>query len=159
MVISLAIIVLIIVLGIVFSKGGNKDSKDEVTNDTDTAMTDDTSTVVPPKYIGFSSPTTPITPPTPRLSYDDALMVYKNARIQFGETCKATPVTSTYKNGVTVMIDNRSKEGKTFTIGSVSYFVPAYDYTLVLLNYTDLPQTLYIDCGSEQNTATILVQE
>lgn len=155
LVISIAIIVVIIGLGLIFSKGkagkdtGN-DNKSEDTSYVDQALENKNTYVV----------TEPKTTPAPRLSYDDALVVYQDSRIQFGETCAASKfINSTVKNGTTLMIDNRSKDSKTFTVGSVAHFVPAYDYTLVTLNYSNLPQTVYIDCGTQQNSATILVQE
>lgn len=152
--ISIAIILVIIVLGLVFSKGkvGDKDNTDNKSDDSSVA---DENTESPKPYTGGN----PKGSPTPRLSYDDALFIYKNSRVQFGENCSATPFYSVQKRGTTIMIDNRSKDAKTFTVGSVPHFVPAYDYTLVTLAYSNLPQAVYIDCGSQQNAATILVQE
>lgn len=152
--ISIAIILVIIVLGLIFSKGkgGDKDNTDNKSEDSSVV---DENTESPKPYIGSS----PKGAPTPRLTYDDALAVYKDSRIQFGESCSATPFYSVQKNGVTIMIDNRAKTPRAFTVGNIPYYVPAYDYTLVKLNYTNLPQTVYIDCGSQQNSATVLVQD
>ncbi len=152
--ISLAIIIVIIGLGLVFSKGkSNDDSKDTVNQsntEEQTALEADSKPYVVKEVTST---------PEPRLSYDDALAVYKDSRIQFGETCSATPFYSVQKNGATIMIDNRAKTPRAFTVGKIPYYAPAYDYTLVKLNYTNLPQTVYIDCGTQQNAATILVQE
>ena len=154
LVISILIILVIIILGLVFSRGKNtdKDNADNITEDT--SVTDENTEISKP-YIGSN----PKSAPVPRLSYEDALIKYSSSRIQFGDTCIATPFMSTYKNNTTIMIDNRSSESKTFVVGSVSNFVPAYDYTLVTFAYPNLPQTVYIDCGKQLNVATILVQE
>ena len=154
--ISIIIILVIILLGLLFSKGKSADME----KDNDENMTEDTSVVeeavVGPKPYVVSNPKGA---PVERLSYDDALVKYASSRIQFGESCGATPFYSVQKSGAMAMVDNRSKNAKIFTVGSTQYFVPAYDYTLVTLAYTNLPQTVYIDCGSQQNAATILVQE
>lgn len=154
--ISIIIILVIILLGILFSKGKSADME----KDNDENMTQDTS-VVEEAEAG-SKPyvvSNPKGAPVARLSYDDALLKYSASRIQFGENCSATPFYSVQKNGVTIMIDNRAKTSRAFTVGNIPYYAPAYDYTLVALTYTNLPQTVYIDCGSLQNAATILVQE
>ena len=152
--ISIAIILVIIVLGLVFSKDKNTE-KDNSDNKSDDSSVVDENTESPKPYIGSN----PKSAPVPRLSYEDALIKYSSSRIQFGDTCIATPFMSTYKNNTKIMLDNRSGESKTFVVGSISHFVPAYDYTLVTLAYSNLPQTIYIDCGKQLNVATILVQE
>lgn len=155
LVISIAIIVIIIALGLVFSKGKDGDKNTNDNNTGDASFVDEALENQKPFVINKD----PETPPVARLSYDDAVVKYASSRIQFGETCNATPFMSTYKNNTVIMIDNRSKESKTFMVGSVAHFVPAYDYTLVTLAYSNLPQTVYIDCGKQLNVATILVQE
>lgn len=94
------------------------------------------------------------------LSYSQALAKYKNTRIQLGSdpSCGATPKNMTFKNGTTVMIDNRSPQARTFKLGS-TYSIKAYGFRIVTLNSSTLPATWLLDCGTQQNVATILLQK
>mgnify|MGYP001594993635 CR=1 FL=1 len=94
----------------------------------------------------------------PTISYADALVKYRDARIQFDEECLAYPNNVTYKNGTSIMIDNRAGVVRTMKVG-LPYTVKAYDFKIIKLFSTKLPETLLIDCDSFENVATILVQE
>ncbi|MCX6706461.1 MAG: hypothetical protein NTV24_05195, partial [Candidatus Woesebacteria bacterium] len=60
---------------------------------------------------GTAVPTVDVTPdyinPNSPLTYARALTLYKDARIQLGVDCQASPNYVTYKNGTSIMIDNR----------------------------------------------------
>ncbi len=94
------------------------------------------------------------------ISYEQALVTYKDSRIQLGSTdaCAATPRTSTFKNGTTIMVDNRGPVVRTVKVGS-TYTINAYDFKLITLSSTNLPETVYVDCNNQQNVATILIQK
>jgi hypothetical protein len=98
------------------------------------------------------------------IAYADALVKYANTRIQLdmpdikGSACTATPSSVTYKNGTTIMIDNRTPNVVTVKVG-VPYTVKGYGFKLINLSSSTLPATWLIDCGSQQNVATILIQK
>lgn len=96
--------------------------------------------------------------PVTTLSYGDALVKYKDARIQLNQNCQATPTNVTYKNNSYLMIDNRASVSRTVKVGS-TFPVKAYSFKIVKLSSTVLPVTWYVDCDKSQNVATILIQK
>ena len=92
------------------------------------------------------------------LSYSDALAIYKNARIQLDTACRASPSNITYKDGTSIMIDNRAPVARTVKVNSV-YTIPAYGFKIIKLSSAILPATWLIDCDKSQNVATIIIQE
>lgn len=104
--------------------------------------------------------TTPVLTTTPAvsLSYQQALIKYKDRRIQLDKNCQAFPNNVTYKNGTSIMIDNRAGVARTLNInGPVS--IKAYGFKIVTLSSSTLPKTILVDCGAGQNVATILLQK
>lgn len=100
---------------------------------------------------------TKATTPKPK-SYSQLVQEYADRRIQFDERCQATPENITYKNGTTVMLDNRSSQSRVVTIGGVKYSLAGYGYKLVTLNNPQLPKELLISCGAGVNVGRILLQ-
>ena len=94
----------------------------------------------------------------PSISYADALIQYKEARIQIDEDCQAFPNNVTYKNGTSIMIDNRAGVDRIVKVGS-AYSVKAYNFKIIKLERATLPETLLVDCDTYKNVATILVQQ
>lgn len=95
------------------------------------------------------------------MSYTNALALYKdNKRIQLsGDTfCQVTPNNVMYKNGTSIMLDNRSAKARTVKIGS-TYTIEGYGFRIVKLSSATLPATLLMDCGAQQNVAKILLQK
>ncbi len=93
------------------------------------------------------------------ISYTDALVKYKDRRLQFNASCQATPSSVTYKDNTGIMLDNRSSQSRTIKVGQ-SYTIKPYGFKIVTLPDTYLKsKTILVDCGSLQNVATILVQE
>ena len=103
---------------------------------------------------------TTTTPGAVSINYAQALVTYKDKRIQLGTgaICTATPNKVTYKNGTTIMIDNRAPVARTVKIGS-NYSVKAYGFKLIKLSSSTLPMTYLVDCNNQQNVATILLQK
>lgn len=98
------------------------------------------------------------TTPAQALAYAEALKKYADRRIQITPTCQVVPNNATYKNGTTIMIDNRSDKTKSVKIGSV-YTVGAYGFKIVTLSSSTLPATFYVDCDKQQNSGTITIQK
>lgn len=92
------------------------------------------------------------------ISYQDALVKYKNARIQLDKTCQASPDKMTFKNNTTIMIDNRSAIDRVVKVGS-TFNLKAYGFKLVKLSSATLPATWLVDCDNSQNVSTILIQK
>ena len=97
---------------------------------------------------------------TIKAPYDEIVASYINSgrRLQFDEKCQALPILNTFKAGTVIMVDNRSDKNRTIRIGTASYKISAYSYELVKLSAPKLPTTYLIDCDSQQNPATIIVQ-
>lgn len=142
---------LIIIIGLVFVTTRKDKVADPVDTNTVVEGTEDN-----------TDPTTgkPVTTGTGAvsLSYQQALTKYKDYRIQLTETCQASPNNVTYKNGTSIMIDNRSPQARTFKLGS-TYSIKAYGFRIITLNSSTLPATWLLDCGTGQNAATILIQK
>lgn len=93
------------------------------------------------------------------ISYEKALVTYKDRRIQFNDACQATPNKVTYKDNTGLMLDNRTAKALTIKVGT-TYTVPAYGFKIITLPDTYKNASTYlVDCGKLQNVATILIQE
>lgn len=93
------------------------------------------------------------------ISYANALIKYKDRRLQFDTACQAKPNTVTYKDNTGIMIDNRSPQTRVIKVGT-SYTIKPYGFKIVVLPDIYLKnKTLLVDCGASQNVATILIQE
>ncbi len=93
------------------------------------------------------------------LSYSEALLKYRDFRIQFNETCQAVPNQMTFKNNTTIMLDNRSGSMRAIKVGTKSYSIKPYGFAIATVSSKELPLSFYVDCGTSQNVATILLQK
>ena len=94
------------------------------------------------------------------LAYDQAIVKYADSRIQFDQSCKATPSQATYKNGTLVMLDNRSNMSRDIHLGSLGdVTIKAWGFKIVNLTSSLLPNDMAIDCGSQQNVAIVSIQK
>lgn len=139
----------VVVLLIMFVSRGRA-KFDEVTITTPTVD-------IPTEDVSAGSVNAPVKK-VPSISYADALIKYKEARIQIDEDCQAFPNNVTYKNGTSIMIDNRAGVARKVKVGGV-YDIKAYSFKIIKLESKTLPETLLVDCDTFQNVATILVQE
>ena len=98
------------------------------------------------------------TTPAAILSYAQALLKYKDARIQIGESCQAFPNNVTFKNNTSIMIDNRTAVSHALKVGS-TFSIKGYGFKIVKLSSSTLPATWLMDCDKFQNIATILIQK
>jgi hypothetical protein len=94
------------------------------------------------------------------LSYAQALVKYKNARIQIDENCQANAQSQKmqFKNNASVMIDNRAPVARTIHLGSI-FPIKAYGFKIIKLYSATLPATLLMDCDKIQNVSTVLIQK
>jgi len=98
------------------------------------------------------------TSPAASISYQSALVKYKDARIQLDNTCQASPDRMTFKNNTNIMIDNRAPVTRTVKVGS-TFTIKAYGFKIVNISSASLPATWYVDCDTSQNVSTILIQK
>lgn len=120
--------------------------------------TSDMSQVVEPESIEDTTTGSQNVPTAPKLSYGDAVVKYADRRIQLDKACQAHPNNVTYKNGTSIMIDNRSPQSVKVRLGG-TFTVSPYSFKIVKLGGTTFPTTYLLDCGISQNVATILVQK
>lgn len=106
------------------------------------------------------SPSTSTSTSSPA-QYSAAVKQYEGKRIQFDMYCQAIPTSLVFKNGTSVMLDNRSGDARTIKIGNTSYYLAGYGWKIVTLSVasSQLPATLWINCGSAVNVSKILLQQ
>ena len=90
--------------------------------------------------------------------YTNLVKEYEGRRIQFDINCQAIPNYVTYKNGIKIMLDNRSGDARIITVGGTQYSLAGYGYRLVTLSSTSLPKPILLSCGSAVNVGQILLQ-
>ena len=93
------------------------------------------------------------------LSYADALKKYSATRIQFDTACQASPTSMVIKKGSAVMLDNRAGVARTVTIGTTKYSLVKYGFRIAWPISAKYPVTFTINCGTQQNVATLLIQQ
>ena len=112
-------------------------------------------------------PTKPVTTKVPKPAsaktnpklYTDLVTEYSGRHIQFDIACQAIPNNVTYKNGTSVMFDNRSGDARSISVGGTIYYLAGYGYKIITLSSKTLPKTLLISCGAAVNVGQILLQK
>jgi len=145
----LIVVVLVAVLGYWLMGGGGKLAGDFFASPTASPSPSPTAKAYKPG----SSPVA-----TPSKSYSDLVKEYEGRIIQFGDRCQVTPLNPTYKNGTSIMLDNRSSEARTVKVGDKSYNLQGYGYWIINLSSSSLPKELSINCGAALNVGKILLQ-
>lgn len=99
--------------------------------------------------------------PAASLSYNEALALYKDKRIQFDDGCQVPKSMSrTFKNDTELMLDNRSAETRTLHLGFMGdVTIKPWGFKIVNFSSSQLPRAVVIDCNSLQNVATISLQK
>ena len=154
---TLIIIVAVVVIGWFAMSSFNSPAGSGTATSTSTGAT--TTTTVAKTTTTVKKPV-PVASQPVTMSYTNALALYKdNKRIQLsGDTfCQVTPNNVMYKNGTSIMIDNRSAKTRTVKVGA-TYSIPGYGFKIVKLSSGTLPATLFMDCDTQQNVAKVLLQ-
>jgi hypothetical protein len=154
-----AVVVAIAVLSLVAGKSENRENEDQM-NQAETT-TDATGTSKPTTSTTKTVSTTYANQPV-SLSYEQALELYKdNKRIQISGTslCQVSPNNVMYKNGTSIMLDNRSAVTRTIKLGGATYNIEGYGFRIAKLSSATLPITFLMDCGTQQNVAKVLLQK
>src|SRR3989344_6457176 len=113
----------------------------------DTSYSPNPTASLPVAKAGSSTKKSPA-PVAPTRSYTEMVKEYEGRRIQFDQRCQMVPTSVTYKNGTSIMLDNRSSDAKTVKVGSNSYSLAGYGYQVVTLSGSSLPQEVSVSCGS-----------
>ena len=109
---------------------------------------------------GNNTSTNTGTTTAPALTYNQALKIYTDKRIQFDENCIASPNYSPFKRGTNIMLDNRSSKLRPIYLDGQLYQLQPYGFkTITLDTAAKLPHTIMIDCGNGKNNARILLQQ
>lgn len=146
---TLTVVVLVAILGYWLMGSGGKFAGDFFVSPTPTPS----STAKTPAKSGAK-----VSPVAPSKSYTELVKEYDGRRIQFDERCQAIPKGPTYKNGTSIMLDNRSGDARTVKVGDKSYNLQGYGYWIVNLSSPSLPKELTVNCGSAVNVGKILLQ-
>ena len=91
-------------------------------------------------------------------TYNELVKEYEGRRIQFDINCQAVPNSVTYKNGTTIMLDNRSGDSRVVTLDGTRYQLAGYGYATVTLSGQSLPKEMSLSCGAAINVGKILLQ-
>ncbi len=95
---------------------------------------------------------------SPGMTYSEAVRIFAARRMQFDQSCNATPESFTVKSGTTIMFDNRSSETRTIALDGTPYTLAAYGWKVLTLRSSRLPHTVSVDCGGGRNNARIILQ-
>lgn len=93
--------------------------------------------------------------PTPSLSYTQAVAEYGTNRIQFDASCQAQPKSVVFKNGTSIMLDNRANQTRVIGLNGNNYTLGAYGFQIVTLSSSVLPKNLSLSCNNLVNVGTI----
>lgn len=99
----------------------------------------------------------------PSLSYGEALKTYGDKRIQFSinynNACVAIPISSAFKSGTKIMLDNRSGKNLSIALDGVVSNIKAYGFKIITLSSKyALPHTIKIDCNGGRSVSQIVLQ-
>ncbi len=97
-----------------------------------------------------------IRPGQSKLTYTQALDLYKNSTLQFGEDCRLATASRSFSLNTEVMIDNRSSKPNTFSIGGTAIVVGPYDFGFLILK--EKGTTISVGCGGQNNVGQLSVQ-
>lgn len=148
------IVVLVIVAGVWWFNGGS--SNLSLTPGTSPSPSALGATKTPVASKGKTA--TPVPTITSTLSYSQLVAQYGANRIQFNQSCQAVPSSVVFKNGTSVLLDNRSNQARTISVNGRLYSLVAYGYQVITLSSSTLPATLTLSCNSNVNVGTINLQ-
>ena len=95
----------------------------------------------------------------PGKSYQEVVETYKDRRLQFDASCRATPNFLTFKNGPEIMFDNRTANEKIITLDKQGYKIGPYGFVVLAITSSKLPYAIAIDCNQLFNVAIINLQK
>jgi hypothetical protein len=156
----IGLIVLLVVVAAIVIWSMNTPAPVAVTDNGSTTNTATNSTTPAPvdSTEDTTAGSTDIGAPAASLSYTQALITYKNARLQIEANCQASPDKMTFKNNALMMVDNRSAIPHTVKVGT-AFPIKAFGFKIVKLSSATLPATWLVDCDKSQNVSSILIEK
>ena len=148
--VSIVAVIIIVIAGHAFFA-----SDSSKTGDQPVVAQSEISAPAPKTYVKSEVKTVP---EVPKISYADALVKYKDYRIQFDDKCNILTFKNVYKNNTEIMIDNRGS-AKMFRVGDNQLSIAAYDFAIIKLQSGTLPEVIGVDCGSKQNVSEITIEK
>lgn len=104
----------------------------------------------------FNAPKSSTTSAQSKLSYTQALELYKNNILQFNDLCQIATQDRSFRLGNEVMVDNRSRYPRTISIGSASVVVGPYDYGFIILRERGM--SVPVRCEERENVGALFIQ-
>lgn len=156
--------ILVVIVGVMLLLGEHFStavSTKEQTNTPATAFDTDQESLLygagqPQTQIAMQSKSFVIRPGQSKLTYTEALDLYKNNLLQFNENCQLSLGNRSFQLNNEVMIDNRSSKANTFVVGGTLLAIAPYDFGFMILK--EKGDAVPVDCGDRKNIATITVQ-
>lgn len=150
--IALGAIVIVIIGALIFRYSRHKKAPEMVPE-----VTPVTEQVTAPVTTRSSKPkTVPSTVSVDNRGYAELIIAYKDRMVQFGDLCQVRLSDQVYKVGSEILLDNRNNMPLTIKLGSESYDLGAYGHQIITLGTEG---KFMIDCGVNQNVATLTVQK
>lgn len=150
---TIIIVVLVVIAGVWWFNGGS--SSVSLFPSASTSPTAAGATKTPTSYKATRTPT-PVA--TSDLSYSQLVTQYGSNRIQFNASCQASPSSVVFKNGTSILLDNRSNQTQVISLNGASYTLVPFGYRVVTLSSTSLPKAIGVTCNEQVNTSTINLQ-
>lgn len=94
--------------------------------------------------------------PGNKLSYSQALELYKKDILQFNENCQISSGYRTFGLNNEIMIDNRSPKATTITVGENIIVLGPYDFGFMILK--EEGDDVVVNCGEKKNVVFISVK-
>lgn len=99
---------------------------------------------------------TPVAPSKLPKTYSEVAVLYRGRRLAVSDECGIEPTEMTQSNGIGVMLDNRSREPRTVTIGTASYTLAGYGWRIITLWSKAPPVILPVGCEGNDVGAILL---
>jgi hypothetical protein len=96
--------------------------------------------------------------PTSTLTYSQLVAQYGANRIQFDTNCQAQPNLVVFKNGTSILLDNRANQTRTIGLNGVQYSFVPYGYRVITLSSSSVPQKWTLSCNNLVNVGTIQLE-
>lgn len=158
----IVLMVLVVIVGIMLLLGEHYSAfSTEKTSTPSTAVGTDQEMLLgnsnqPQPQLAMQSKSFVIRPGQSKLTYTQALDLYKNNLLQFNENCQLSLGNRSFQVGNEVMIDNRSSRANTFVVGGTLLAIAPYDFGFMILK--EKGDAVPVDCGDRKNIAILVVQ-
>jgi hypothetical protein len=148
---SIGAIIIVIIGALIFRYGGHKKPV-EVAPEPIPVVEQPAAAKLRPRRVSPEA----VVPPADNRGYAELIASYKDHMVQFGDSCQVRVSDQVYKLGSEMLLDNRNNTPLTIKIGSNSYDLGAYGHQVITLGSEG---KFMIDCGVNQNVATLTVQK